>query len=130
MTLSTEWFSIYFFCCVTVKTIYITNVDYEMQLRSLFPALFRRERPLLAGNARNTRSAAIKLSLCLSRRLATLVPEAFFYSFFRGKFCDANHFFYFFCWHKRLRAKKRSFLFSRLGASISASRRKFPNKKR
>ena len=85
-----------------------------MQLRSLFPALFRRERPLLAGNARNTRSAAIKLSLCLSRRLATLVPEAFFYSFFRGKFCDANHFFYFLLAQKtESQEKKFSFLSAR-----------------
>ena len=39
-------------------------------------------------------------------KASTLIPEAFFYSFF-GKFCDANRFFYFFYWHEALRAEKR-----------------------
>ena len=51
-----------------------------------------------------------------------------FLLFFIDKFCDMNRFFSFFFslfgWHEALRAEN---LFSRLGASISASRRKFLN---
>ena len=42
-----------------------------------------------------------------------------FLLFFIGKFCGANRFLYIFSWHEAL-----------LGASISASRRKFPNEKK
>ena len=58
-----------------------------------------------------------------------------FLLFFIGKFFDANRFLYIFCislyWHEALRGEKKKPLvfFSRLGASISASRRKFPNQK-